>query len=358
MTACDVQYEVRYSIRGSAPSVSPATLANVEWGRRLDDISKAKISHVLSGPECCGDMRRLEPWADTVSVYEDGILVWHGWITAVEYGFSSVVVEAEDALVWARYRALSEPYNANADSAEHFLALWNSAMAPSPIPVNVLTYLTGVVEQRKYETASHRRALWFILKEMMDSSLDLTVLGNTIHAGVLALASPINLTSEDFTGDITIRKDGKLYANQVLAEGARDTSAQFPEGVVSGIGIYPLVQDIVYDESIQNEASLLALAKSRYEYSSGIVPRVVRASDALTLKDGAVSMNSLVPGTIVNLETISLCFNQKQQFKLGNVDVTYGGGVRKVSISLQPVGTYAQLSEITADDDSTGTAVA
>jgi hypothetical protein len=351
---CDVTYDVAYRIRGQESSVLRRSIAQVEWDRRYDEISECTVEHVITDPDCCVNLNRLEPWADTVSIYEDGELVWSGWITAVEYGFDTVTVTAADALVWSRYRALSESYSATRDSAEHFGALWENAMARSPLPIEVRTYATGVRETREYDIETKRRTLWFLIKDMLESSVDVVVLGNTIHAGQLSLGSPIDLKRKDFSGDVILRKDGLLYANEVLVEARGGEQATYPTDSPSGYSVYPLVQDIIFDEEIESPAAAAAMARSRWDYSSGIVPRLLVADNTLTLRDDAVPIQRLIPGTIVNVEELSMCFSEQQQMKLGRVSVQYAQGRRSVAIALEPVGTFAKLDEISADDDSGG----
>jgi hypothetical protein len=351
VTECDVTYDVRYRIRGVASSIDQNSISSLEWGRRVDDISKAQINHVLSDvtPQCCDQLERLEPWADSVELIENGQLVWSGPIVAVEYAGEGVQVECKDELIWARKRALTANYEKTQDSALHFADLWANALANDLRPVEIITSLTGVVEARKY-SLSYNRLLWFLLKELFESSVDVVALGQRIYAGALTLGSPIHLTNEDFANDLVLRKDGDKYAGQVVVEGARDVSAKWPPGDISGEGIYPLVQDLVYDETLQTNESALAVAKSRWEYSSGRVPRIVRAGDALELRQGAIDTNRLLPTTIVDLDVTSLCYSQKEKFRLGSVDVKFSGGVKSTTVSLQPIGTYAQL-EITDEDD-------
>lgn len=349
MTQCDVTYDVRYRVRGVPSSIDTNSISSIKWGRRVDDISRSTIEHVLTSDECCAQLDRLEPWADSVEIREDGELVWSGPIVAVEHSGGGVTVEAKDELVWSRKRALTADYAATADEAEHFKALWDNAMAHDPRPIEIITAATGVVANRKY-TLSYNRMLFFLLKEMWEGGLDVVALGQRIYVGSLALAAPIRMTNEDFANDLVMRKDGDLYAGQVLVEGARNVRAVWPPNPVSGDGIYPLVQDIVYDENIQTNESALAVAKSRWEYSSGRVPRIVRAGDALELRQGAIATNRLLPTTIVDLNVTSRCYSQKEKFRLGSVDVTFEGGIKTTEIALQPVGTYAQF-EITDEDD-------
>ena len=353
MTDCDVQYEIRYGIRGQKSSIPQNSISIVEWSRKLDDISQAKVTHVLTDQSCCDQLGRIEPWSDTMEIYENGMLVWMGWVVAVEYSFSTVVVEAKDALVWSRHRWLEDDYEKTQDSAQHFADLWNLSIGPdsaSTIPVDLVVSASGVVETRRYQS-SFRRILWFNLKEILEGSCDVVALGNQLFVGSISVPGTLDLNASDFAGDLTLRKAGELYANQVGVEGARNVRGVYPTVTPSGDGIYPLVQDLVFDEAITSNASAEAQAKSRYEFSAGIVPRVIRAGDALQLRQGAVETKDLIPSRIVNLDTSELCVSERQQFRLGGIDVTYTGGVQTIGISLQPIGSLAQVEGITADDD-------
>lgn len=351
--ACDVTYEIRYRIRGSQSSIPSNTISVLEWGRKLDDISQARITHVLTDKSCCDELGRIEPWADTIEIYQNGELVWMGWVTAVEYSFSTVVVEAKDALNFARYRWMPDDYEKTQDSALHWQDIWNASCgtdSPSPVPVTLAVSATGVIEKRRY-LSSFRRISWFLLKEIQEGSVDVMALGNQILVGAISVGGILHLNAGDFAGDIVLRKAGELYAGQVGVEGARSVRGEYPQGEISGDGIYPLVQDLVFDEAITSNATAESQAKSRWEYTQGIVPRVVRAGDALQLRQGAIDVKRLIPSRIVNLDMSELCVGSQQQFRLGSVDVTYAGGIETIGISLQPIGSLAQVEGITPDDD-------
>lgn len=356
MSECNPNYDVRYFVRGIQSTVPMNTVTQLQFKRGYDDITKATITHNLNDQSCCDLLELLEPWADLLEIREDNEVVWSGYVTSVEIGLNSIVVEASDFYVMSRYRALTADYDVNADQAENFKGLLLNATATDPLPIQIITYPTGVIEQRK-ATLSYNRIVFFILKELLEGGCDMVMLGTTMHVGALNLGRQLNLTGADFAGDITMRKAGELFARQVIVEGARDISSRYPSDaeVAAQESIYPLVQDLVYDETIQSQASADAIAKSRWEYSSGIVPRVVRAGDALQLRQGAVSIHDLIPSCIVTLDlTDELCVSEKQQFRLGTVDVTYTGGIENITISLQPIGTAAELEGITPDDDPGG----
>lgn len=353
---CDANYDIKYVIRGSGSSIPQNTISIVEWGRKLDDVSAAKITHILSDASCCDELGRIEPWADRVEIRRNGSLVWMGWVTAVEYSYDTVVVEAKDALIFSRYRWFSADYDKLQDSVFHWRDLWDQtvgSLSPYPIPVDVITTNTNVIENRKY-SSSYRRIVWFLLKEIMEGSVDVTVMGTQVLVGALSVAGVLTLAADDFAGDIVLRKAGEFYAGQVGVEGARGIRGEYPPGLVTGNGFYPLIQDLVFDESIISNASAEAVAKSRYEYTNGIVPRLVRAGDALTLRQGALDISLLIPGRLVSVDTEGLCVGGKQEFRLGSVDVSYTGGVESIGISLQPVGSNIRVEDITPDDDSGG----
>lgn len=322
----------------------------LSYGRRIDEISKAKITHNLNDESCCEELGLLEPWADSIEIVRDNGVKWTGVITSVEYSRNNVVVEAQDELIFTRYRALTADFEMEQDSAYNFRDLYLNATAHDPRPINIVTYPTGINDDRKY-SLSYNRISWFLLKELLESSVDVTMLGQTMHVGALRLGRQINLSTEDFAGELTVRKAGELYAGQVIVEGARSVQGIWPPGIVEGDGIYPLVQDMIYDEALQTNDSAIATARSRYEYSAGIVPRVVRARDALQLRQGAIDIDRLIPSCIVSLDVSDLCYTDRQQYRLGNVDVEYAGGIETISISLEPLGTMLALEGISSDDD-------
>lgn len=351
LSACDTDYDLRYFVRGVQSTVPMNTVSILNFNRKYSEITKAVITHNLNDPSCCDMLSLLEPWADLLEIRENNEVVWTGYITSVEYSRSSVVVEAQDVYVMSRYRSLTADFKQNADDAENFKGLFLNATATDPLPIEIITYPTGVVATVKADL-SYNRIVYFILKDLLDGACDLVTLGHTMHVGALNLGQPLNLNGDDFSGDITVRKAGELYAGQVVIEGAKRISSQYPLVATGKQGIYPLVQDLVYNETIDSQAGADATAKSRWEFSSGIVPRVVRAGDALQLRQGAVSIHELIPSILVNLDvTAELCIDEKQQFRLGGVDVTVAGGIETITLSLQPIGTAATIDGITPDDD-------
>lgn len=351
---CDPTYEVEYNLRGQGVSVG-AQITNIEWSRVIDDISSATITHLISDENCCDELGRLEPWADTVTVRRNGEVVWYGWIQTVRYAWGQVIVEANDALIWSRVRIPRIPgngkYDKTLDQVEHFRNFWEFSTSISPLPISLETFPTGLIERRVYNF-QELRITWHIFSEMFETGLDITALGSTIYAGVLNHGPSIDLTLRDFEGgDVAITKDGRLFANAVWFNAKEDIMGHYPNDLsFAGDGIYPLVEDVISDAQINSEETAQAAAKARVDFSPK-VPRIVTTGDALTLTPRApVELRQLIPGAIINLDSTGLCYSQVESYRIGRVNVSLTGSRESVSITLLPVGTLAQLQQASTEE--------
>lgn len=350
-TECRPDYQIRYNLRGVEGAAS-APISELQWGRVLDDVSTSQITHVLPTAACCDDLGRLEPWADTVTIERNGEVVWYGWLQNVRYTRNTVTVQAADALQWLKVRIPHASYKATVDQAQHFLNIWNLCMDIAPVNADVNIYSTGVVDKRSYPFTNLSTG-WGVVSDMFDSALDVTCLGNQIHAGALAIANTINLSLADFEGDVAISKSGGLFANSAYLDASGSIVGHYPNNpLFTGDGVYPLVEDVVRDEEVQDQTSANAGAKARVD-ASRIVPRIVTVGDALVLAEQApVSVRGLVPSALVNLDSTGLCYAQKEAYRLGRVQANVSAGVEKLAITLIPVGTLSQLQGFGGDDEA------
>lgn len=355
MAGCDPRYNVRYQIGGVDASVDSGKITRIEWGREIDQISRAKVVHVLkdAGADCCNDLSKIEPIRDKVAIIKDGVGVWEGWILRVHYFRDRVEVEAEGAMMWLRRRVPEEEYALRADLADHFQNLWDLCMLGSDVNVNIVTFPTGVIESRAVDERGSYRTGWSIFGEMRETGLDAVEIGSAIYAGDLTSISPqIELTLDDFRGDVALTKDGNLYANQALVDGARGVTARFPpERPYPGTPPYPRVVDVLLDEQLQDVTSARAAAKARIDYSP-IVPRIVRAANDVALSpNSAIRPENLLPGALAALDTTGLCYAQRESYRIGRVTVAVTGAGEETTLGLQPVGTLGQLENYSFDDD-------
>ena len=333
--------------RGGGVIDTPKHILDLSWGRRLDNISSSTINFSISDLSCCSQLGILEPIAHSMSVIRNNAEVWYGTIKRVEYGRDLVQVQSDDGLFWLDSRIVHEDHSwTKTDLTDIFVDLFNDAMLPDPISqLSLATTPTLVLESRKAK-ASDNRYVWNIVQEMLDTGLDVTAFGRKILVGIMYNSQPLELRLGDVQGDPKILKDGTLFGNKIIVDANEKAVGIYPpSGTVSA---YPLVEKVLKDGQIQDAASALNAAKSRYEFSK-VVPRLVNIADGIQLQPNSAlaknNLNLLIPGSLITVNTEGLCYDQKEVFRLGNVDVTVAGGIETVSLSLQPTGPEASLEE-------------
>lgn len=344
MDNCVLGYTVKYFNRGGQPIASESNILDIHWQRKLDDDSICEINYIISEDNCCSELGQLEPIAHEIGIYENGTMVWYGWILNIEYSRNGVFLDAFDALGWLKRRKIHNDITwVNTDESDIFLDLWNDAMNPSPVRARVLTTPTGIKESREVKKDTNK-ATWSSVKEMLDTGLDVTTFGQTILAGIIHTVKPLEIRLSDIEGDATVVKQGSQYANSITVDASESIRATYPDTPPSANDFYPLVEEVIYDPQIQDQQTAENTAKSRYEYSRR-VPRIVKTGDSLVLQQNLdIDVNDLIPGIKVIMDTEGLCYATKQEFRLGQVDVNIAAGVKKISISLQPVGARGDLN--------------
>jgi len=343
---CNPDYRVVFFNRSDNALPAAGTPIKIEYERVVDDISRSTITYSVTDASCCAALGGIEPIAHAAGIYRNNKLAWYGWIDKVDYGFGDVKIRLWDGLNWLRKRAVHYDHNwVTADLAVVFQDLWDDAMAPDVISqMRVITNSTGVFENRAVQ-AKANRYVWNVVQEMLDSGLDVTCYGKTIIAGIISNNRPLQLRLRDVQGDPRVVKDGQLYGNRIIFDANEAAVGIYPPGPPAGNSYYPLVETIVKDAQVQDAQSAQNAARARYEFNR-MVPRLVNMQDGIQLQPTSnLTVEDLIPGVLMDLDTEGLCYDQKETFRLGGVNVEVGGGVETVRMSLQPTGPLASLSD-------------
>lgn len=343
---CDPEYEVIFRDRLNRRIPSPPKLAELRWGRKVDDVSHASFSYVVSDDNCCDSLGGLEPHAHSVEIRRGKEQVWYGWLDEVDYGLGTVDIQAYDALQWMKQRICRSDFAwVDADQATIFSEVWEDAMAPDPVAAELMLFLTGVLETRSETTGATPRLGWEVVRQMLDSGLDVTVIGQKILVGVIPTAKPIQLRLRDISGGVRVVKKGSQYAGRIIVDANETITAIYPPGPPAANALYPLVEEVVRRGQLETLASAENIAKARYEFSRR-VPRQIETDDSIVLKPSLnISLNQLIPGQRLVIDTEGLCYNTKQEFRLGAVDVTVANGEEKISISTQSAASSDALGD-------------
>lgn len=352
MSECDPRYDVVYQIGGSSSVVAPQGLSSIAWERRLDDIGTARFVYVKSGQtsQCCQSMGKITPWRDSVSIVREGRIVWFGTVMDVEESLNEVVINARDPLVWLTRRIVrSDLIFTQTDLTDIARRVIDDILAyANPwerMGFNVQYSPTGVLSDLQVESTRFPRYAWNVLTEKLATGLDVVTVGKTAYFGAAPPAATVRLKTSDFEGDLSIRKDGNIYAGSVFVNGNYEAKGEYPTTPQTTPF---LVEKIVSDAQIQTVEAAENHAKAMWAYSGQQgVPVIVQASDSLTLNPNTqIKLPQLVPGAQVQLTADNYCFGRTQAFRLGRVTVDIAANVEDIQISLQPVGPQA-LSDVT-----------
>ena len=105
--------------RGGQVALGEVTpLMQVRWSRKRDDISDAFA--LVAANECCELLGSLRTILHELHIMRNGVIVWQGPITRLEYEFDQVSIYAEDVLWQAKRMVLLQGYD------QTFPNIWNA----------------------------------------------------------------------------------------------------------------------------------------------------------------------------------------------------------------------------------------
>ena len=98
-----------YERGGVVPVGELTPLQSVRWNRKRDEVSDAEAT--IGTTECCDLLGDLRTTKHELHIERDGVRVWQGPITRLEYDWNQVRVYAEDMLWVAKRTVLKVGYN-------------------------------------------------------------------------------------------------------------------------------------------------------------------------------------------------------------------------------------------------------
>lgn len=359
------------------------TLTNIgslTWNRVLDLISEAEVTVPIGvgtgggANPCCGCMALVEPWCHELNIARDGVPVWRGPITEVDYGYNSVVIRARDALAWLEKRV---PIGVLANAATPFeltdlgLDVLEGAFAEEDPCVlkyvyqadlnNRPTYI-GPVSVSADNFGSFDQTYFDWLTGLSEIGLDFTVVGGRVILNVNSQDLPIAgvITDEHILGEIRVRKDGLLAVNRVYSRytgdddpeqcAANAAAGKIPAeftvpcpAIVDGPKYcYGPLEQTLSDASggdFANNVDTAIQFGQIYVNGTSVAPRTIEIPGGSQLSpDTPFDINELIPGMRVRAVLNNLCFVVNDVFKL--TEVTYSidaDGNEAIGVTLGPL---------------------
>ena len=207
--------------------------------------------------------------------------------------------------------------------------LFRSSVSASP---------TGVKGDRTYK-ASDYGYVGDAIDELSKTGVDWTAYGRTILVGGEEVpAQPfVTLTDEFWTAPPQVVARGNEQATRVIVKGTNvqglaSSSSEFRE-------FYGLLVRVFDESDIKDSASAQRAAETRLALLEDQL--YVETPQNASLKPTApVTLEQLIPGIRVRVDTQASCRRVVSDFRLKEVKVELSG---QVSISLQPIGTVGSL---------------
>ncbi len=340
-------------------------ISELNYDRRLDDVSEAFVEIPLSGDEhdsCCSCLADVEPWCHILTIVResDGV-VWSGPITKVVYRYNSVRIEARDKLAWLQKRVnevdLFYPPGSTVPYTDVAQDIIETAMAEDDSPC----VLDCIINNGDGLPAGADRGIDFPafggptafddLQTLADFAVDYTVMNQCIILGpeqLPAIAIGI-LTDEHILGELEITKDGIQQANTIFVRYEGDADCD-PGGTCDLQGAltcpcpgiaegaqecYGLTEQVFDDFGLNNVDSANQVASSILN-NTRIAPRILEFPPGTRLSpETPWSLNEMIPGQRMDVALSKLCLPIFQSFKIQKVEVRDGAAGEEISIDLK-----------------------
>lgn len=329
------------------------SLSQVNWNRQRDDISQAHVE-VNATAECCQQMGGLLTGFHELHILRDGIPVWQGIVTRLEYERERVTVFAEDILWVAKNTALDVGYNkaypniAKGGWVMNWL-LTTQTYSKYGDPWKMAGHIHWVQGADDPSTSSAVKA-WSMTtwedfdKYAEDRGMDYVVVGRDIYFWDTHLKWRMlsdDLIGEYLLGDMAVVEYGNEFCTRVIVTNGNGYASQAvaPAWGISKYGYIDHVESS-FNEAAANEVPTNEEKKAWQEQAQSNLdlcfpaPTRIRVSENSTLSPEApYDINDLIPGSWVRVVVDDLCRTMDQLHKLHSVDVTEEDGKETVKIT-------------------------
>lgn len=329
--------------RGATRVIAELNPTTGYFTRDLDKTSDLQLTGVTTGylgESCCDGWDEVYPWATEIIVYREGRDAWSGPVTDVKFDYGKVTVSASDLTAWWDRRIIRSDLNFVAqDLSDIFTALHDEAMATDPIEnFTVSPTPTGITGDRSYKLLDYKY-VGDLITELSKTGLDWTAYGRTILVGGEEVpATPyVTLTDEFWTQPPTVAARGNEQATEVIVKGKDVTGTAI--STPDYLNYYGRLTRVFDENNIADFPSANQAAASRLALLEDQL--YVETPQSASLKPTApITVEELIPGIRVRVDTKASCRRVVADFRLKSVKVELNG---KVSIGLQPLGSVGTL---------------
>lgn len=373
MLGDDCAYQVVATTLGGLSEIADLTdsCTDLVWDRKQSTttVATATLQKRAGAPQptingaaieqdCCARIARLTTVEQEFEIRRGGEVVWAGPLAVIDEGRGDVKLKAVDQSVWFRqwrtvpvaYTAPLDPVSSkptrDLDDVWHDIASLALAAGPTGLALVAGTKI-GVPAARAILPSKQIAAS--DIDELTRTGRPWTMLGRGLEFDA-ALHPAVQLSEDDFIGDLRVIESGEQWASRVTVNGNGNVQA-----IWGGANPAGLVKDIIVNETtIMDTTSALNAAQRRWAEGGGDIPlpSVVVPSGAQLATTADVAMSNLIPGCSIDVRLASFCSVDVTvaRFALVEVSVHVTGG------SSSAVETIAvSVSQLIDDSNTSGT---
>ena len=342
-----------YDKGGTSIAYELDKIQRVDWERVRDDVSDANVT-VSARANCCRDLGDLQTGYHELHLYRDGLKVWEGPITRLDYDNAAVSLYASDILWAAQKTVLATGYNkAHPNIAKGgWVMNWllkDQTFAKNGDPWNANNRVHWVQGSDDASTSAAVKA-WSVTtwadfdKFAEDRGMDYTVVGRDIYFWDTHLQWRTilpELTGEHLQGGLAVGEYGSEFATRVIVTNGNGyaSMATAPAYAIARWGyidqLITTTNEAAGNEVPTNEEKQAWLEQAQSALSSAFpAPVRVRVPDnSALLPTAPFGINDLVAGAWIHVVSDDLCRDVDQWHKLDRVNVHQESGNEVVTIT-------------------------
>lgn len=340
-------------------------IARMTVKRERDHIGECNI--IITGPDstCCALLSDLRTVRHEIVLFRDGVRVWEGPVTRIEYGVERVEIAAQDVGWYLSRRALEFGFDYSNTSYPALTALYDTLLLHYPVVgdrFNIGRYLTRITSADDPNTAAkylpYTRTVGNLLERYASyGGVDYVTMGRRIVLfGTHTRAHVLPMMNEEHLGDsIKVTEYGSETMTRLYVTNNEETytEAVAPEPWMSYYGKIDQVQNNVDEgDGVPDQSDLDAMQKTAEKELANGYPtptRVWLPANSRLDPCYPVDFKDIHPGAWVPIQSGNTCRHLSQWQKMQTVSVTWEPGSEAVNVSLTnaPLDMFDPVSIIT-----------
>lgn len=308
-----------------------SAVASVKWNREKNEVSQAEVEAVVS--PAVAD--RLEPWLHTLTIYRDGLLVWHGIIVRTVAGSRRVRIAARDGSVFFDRRRV--PIGRtwfNHDATQVMRTMVEDACGYQD--ATGLVDNLAALESRIWVTSTYTPSECLVAEAVDDvvkQGLVWCVSSGRLLIGPIGAQRRTGILSDHhLDGNVTVVKDGMETVT---------------DAHITGKGVWgqwaaeesplPLLQSLGKADGAISQEDCEEVARREVEDASVTPRRLAMPSSARLLPTAPVSIEDLVPGVVVPVSSTQTGIRVASDMSVREVSVTADDGGESINVTLSEI---------------------